>query len=202
MQDSDALVTRAKAGDNEAFEELVAPCREKILAWISGQMGPRLRGKGEAEDLLQDTFVWALRSIEKLEWRGRDLFEQWLFSIAKHVVLKEARHDRRHALVLESEPQGHGPSPSRALRRDERFDRLQKALDSLGPDQRHVVELARIKGVPIKEIAIRMKRSPDAISQLLLRALKKLRDTVNDTESLSLPDRELDFRKGVPDEKP
>ena len=201
-RDSETLLVRAKGGDTEALHALVSPSREKLFAWIAGRLGPRLRAKVEAEDLLQETFVWALRSIQKLDWRGRDAFEQGLFSIAKHVILKEAaRHERRPELVLECEPTGDGTSPSRALRRDERFDRFQDALDGLSPEHRQVIDLARIQGVPVKEIAVRMHRSPDAISQLLVRALKKLRETVGDTESLSLPDRALDFGKGTSDEK-
>ncbi len=200
--DSETLLTRAKSGDNDALDALISPSRERLLAWIGGRLGPHLKAKVDAEDLLQETFVWALRSIEKVEWRGRDYFDQWLFSIAKHVILKEAaRRERRPELVLECEPAGDGPSPSRALRRDERFDRLQEAVDRLSPEYRQVIELARIQRVPVKEIAARMNRSADAISQLLLRALKKLRDTLGDTESLSLPDRALDFGKRSPDER-
>lgn len=201
-RDSETLLTRAKGGDNDALNALVLPSRERLLAWIGGRLGPRLRAKVDAEDLLQETFVWALRSIKKVEWRGRDYFDQWLFSIAKHVILKEAaRHERRPELILECEPAEDGPSPSHALRRDERFDRLQEAVDRLSPEYRQVIELARIHRVPVKEIAARMNRSADAISQLLLRALKKLRDTLSDTESLSLPDRALDFGKRSPDER-
>ena len=113
---------RAKGGDQHAFDALVSPIREKLLTWIAGRLGPRVKSKVEAEDVLQQTFVWALRSIEKLEWRGLDAFEQWLFSIAKHVILKEvARHNRQPQVLIECEPQGGGPSPSQALRRDERF---------------------------------------------------------------------------------
>ena len=57
-------------------------------------------------------------------------------------------------------------SPSRALRRHERLDRLQEALDSLSPDHRQVIVLARLKGLRIKEIAERMDRSPNAVALL------------------------------------
>ena len=54
-----------------------------------------------------------------------------------------------------------------------------------------MIELARLDGLPIQEIARRMDRSPNAVSQLLARALKQLRSSFGDTESLGLPDRAL-----------
>ena len=89
--------------------------------------------------------------------------------------------------------------PSRVMRRGERFDRFERALQSLSPDQRHVVELARLEGTPIKEIARQMKRTPDAVSQLLCRALKNMKDAIGDTESLGLPARSLEPRGGHDD---
>ena len=77
-------------------------------------------------------------------------------------------------------------SPSRSLRRRERLDRLQAALDALSPDHRQVIVLARLKGLRMTEIAERMERSPNAVALLLARALAKLRESFGDTESLPL----------------
>ena len=51
-------------------------------------------------------------------------------------------------------------SPSHGVRRKERFERLQHAVDSLSPEYREVILLARIKGMRLAEIAKRMGRSP------------------------------------------
>jgi len=77
------------------------------------------------------------------------------------------------------------------MRRDERFERLQAALDSLSPDHREVITLARLKGLRGEEIAKRMNRSPNAVAQLLSHALKNLKEAFGDTESLHLPLRRL-----------
>ena len=80
---------------------------------------------------------------------------------------------------------------SRAVRRGERFERLEKALASLSPDHREVVVLARIEGLQMKEIAQRMERSVTAVQNLLFRALKELKKAFGDTGSFHLPDRRL-----------
>ena len=89
------------------------------------------------------------------------------------------------------EPAHVEPSPSKALRREERLSRLEKALDSLSPEQREVIALVRIEGLKIKEAAGKMNRTPNAAMKLLTRALKKLKDIFGDTDSLHLPPRGL-----------
>ena len=85
-----------------------------------------------------------------------------------------------------------GTNPSQALRRNERFERLKRALKALPPDHAQVIFLARIQGLPVKEVARRMERTPEATSMLLLRALMKLKTAFGNTESLHLPDRSLE----------
>ena len=77
------------------------------------------------------------------------------------------------------------------MQRNERFDRLQEALQSLSPEHREVIELARIKGLKAREISERMGRSPVAVRLLLFRALEQLRNRFGDTASLNLPDRAM-----------
>ena len=80
-------------------------------------------------------------------------------------------------------------SPSKAERRNERFEHFEAALKQLSPDYRQAILLAKIEGLSIEEVARRMNRSPSAVSHILLRALRKLRESLGDTESLHLPDR-------------
>ena len=93
---------------------------------------------------------------------------------------------------MTEERESPGVSPSRAQRRDERFDRLESSLNSLSPEYRDVVRLARIEGLSIMAIAERLDRTPDSVRNLLLRAMKQLRQSFGDTESLGLPDRAIE----------
>jgi RNA polymerase sigma-70 factor (ECF subfamily) len=197
---SEDLVQRAREGDREAFDALILRFRDRLDAWVRSSLGPELKVRVSSEDVLQETFLWAFKGIGNLRWRGEASFGHWLVSIAKHVLFKEARKGKHACLELERDTAGGGVTPSRLVRRDERFDRLEKALADLSPEHRHVVELARIEGLPVKEIARRMDRSPNATSQLLARALKKLRANFGDTESLGLPERSL-RQEGADDDR-
>jgi RNA polymerase sigma factor (sigma-70 family) len=69
------------------------------------------------------------------------------------------------------------------------LDRLEQAVQALSPDHREVVRLARIEGLQVDEIAKRLGRTPSAVKNLLLRALKELKKSFGDTESFRLPQR-------------
>jgi RNA polymerase sigma-70 factor (ECF subfamily) len=118
---------------------------------------------------------------------------RWLGAIAENVILNaNKRLSRRGAMRLDRDIPATGASPSKALRRNERFDRLEASLRRLCPDHRTVIVLARIEGLSMKEIARRLNRSEGAVKNLLVRALKALRQSFGDTESLGLPERRLD----------
>ena len=64
------------------------------------------------------------------------------------------------------------------------------------PDYREVIRLSRIAGMKTSDIAEHMGRSSAAVKQLLFRALRRLRESFGDTESLHLPDRRFDSESG------
>jgi len=198
VEDSrEALVGRAKEGDRAAFETLVARSRERLEGWVRSHLGEPLREKVEVEDVLQETYLWAFQALPRLEWRGEERFEAWLRTIAKHAISRVSRDQaRKPALSLEHEVPANGTSPSRHLRRHERFERLEKALEDLSPEHRKVILMARIEGLSVQEIAARMERTPDAVVQLLSRALRQLKRSFGETESFHLPERAFERQGG------
>ena len=131
--------------------------------------------------MLRETAIWigaGLRSFVARSFVARSF-------VARSFVALSA------SAVLDRDVSHKGPSASNAAVRNERFDRLEKALEQLSDEHRRVILLSRIDGLSMKEIAARMERSPDAVMKLLRRALKKLKETFGDTESLSLPARAL-----------
>lgn len=183
------LVERARSGDHRAFEELFLSLRDRLLATIRSRLGPTARQAIDPEDVLQASFVRALQSMQRFEWRGDDSFRRWLESIAIHVTLDAVRHQgRRTVLRIDRDLKGDGASPSKGIRRRERLDRLEVSMKALSPDYRTVLRLSRMDGLSIKEIANQMGRSESAVKNLLLRATKQLRQSFGDTESLNLGD--------------
>ncbi|MBN1459361.1 MAG: sigma-70 family RNA polymerase sigma factor [Armatimonadetes bacterium] len=191
------LTEKAKAGDGRAFDQLVEQFGERLEASVRARLGEGGLEALETEEILQETFVRAFQSIERFEWQEEDSFYRWLSGIAKRVILVAARQYRgKRRTELAREIPAIGTSPSKALRREERLQRLEEAIKCLSGDHREVILLARIDGLTINEIAERMDRSPAAVKQLLSRALRKLREAFGETESLHLPHRKLEVEGG------
>ncbi len=216
MPEVEKLVAAARAGDREARGSLAERFGDRLRIWIQYRLGRRLGRLVNAEDLLQETFIQAFRAIGRLEWRGEARFLVWLKTIAEHAIQDEVKRlkskkrnpDREVRLregaadfsiapgALAALLGRRAATASKALRREERFERLERALRTLSPEDQQVILLASVRGRPIREVAEQMGRSPDAVSMLHLRALRKLRaafGTIDSTESFSLPhDRSLD----------
>jgi RNA polymerase sigma-70 factor (ECF subfamily) len=197
---SRALVSRAQRGDTAAFGELIERYRGQLEATIVSLLSPRLRQKVDVQDLVQQVSLRAFKALDRFECqKDGDGFSKWLKGIARHAVLKTAeKENKKLVLPLLTDVPASDGTPSQALRRDERFDRLESAVDGLSSDHRQVILLARIEKLPLSEIGRRMERSTDAVKQLLRRALKELKSQFGETESLHLPERSLRTGKPVP----
>ena len=191
------LVERARQGDRSAFDQLFELLSDRLRAFIRSKIKPAYRERLDVQEILQDTFVRAFRSIDRFYGEGLDDFRRWLTGIASKTVLRAEEQARRHkTLEIQDNIAVKEVSPSKNLRRVERFDRLQRALDTLNGDYREVIFLTRIDGLSLKQAAERMGRSPEAIRKLFWRALKQLRSLLTNTESWHLPDRKLEREEG------
>ena len=190
--ETQALVQRARRGDRAAFDELASGARSRLLGQIHGMVGRRLRERLDPEDVLQEVFLRGFESIERFEGNDADAFQRWLEGIARNVVRNLVRRKGwKSEFELARDLPAQGSSPSRHQRREERFERLSKSVEALSPDYRTVIRLVRIDGLKIREVAEKMNRSESAVKNLLLRAMKELRESFGRTDSFSLPERRL-----------
>ncbi len=192
-----SLVAKAQAGDQAAFDALIAGHREGLQNLIRTRLvSSGLQNSVGEDDVYQETLLRAFQKLTAFRWQREDSFGRWLGVIATNLIRSAGKQDKRSPLPLihDDVDANDDVTPSISMRRDERFDRLQQALDSLDPDSRKVLVLVRIKGLPIKEVARQLDRSVNATSILLYRAAVKLKESFGDTESLSLPWRQLEDR--------
>ena len=134
------MVTLAALGDDRAFAELV----RRRQATVRGMLR-RLSGDATlADDLAQETFVQAWRSLAQL--RNAGAFGGWLKQVAVRVWLQ---HARRAKLPLESLESA---EDSAVAEFDGRLD-LERALERLNPPQWLCVVLSYGEGLSHGEIA-------------------------------------------------
>jgi RNA polymerase sigma-70 factor (ECF subfamily) len=159
---SDArLVRRAARGDSEAFSELVARHRDRVWA-----IALRLcRDRDDAEDVLQETFLAAWRSIDR--FGGRSEVTTWLYRIAVNKSY-DAIGKRRTTAPLDELPE-----PVERVDAGEQHARRQAielALQALTPEFRAVAVLCDILGLTPAEAAVILEIPDGTAKSRLFRA--------------------------------
>jgi RNA polymerase sigma-70 factor (ECF subfamily) len=148
------LVARSKAGDKEAFGELVRRYQKPVFRIVLRMV----KSPDDADDLTQDTFVRAHRGLKT--FKEEFDFHPWLYRIAVNQAINFLNKRKRQAAVdLEDVPEGDiksGPEPESPLQsasRQELLKKLDAALERL-PDEQRTVFLLRVQeGLSYEEIA-------------------------------------------------
>ncbi|MEQ1631793.1 MAG: sigma-70 family RNA polymerase sigma factor [Planctomycetota bacterium] len=155
--------------------------RERLLSVIYLRMGPQLRTRMDAEDIMQEVAIEAIHSWHTLS--DPQNAGAWLVTLAKRKVARilrdqigvAARNPNRERHVMTDLPIADRRSgPVTAADRRDRLELLGLALERLSEDYREVVMLTKIEGLPAREVGVRMNRSENAVNLLLSRALKRL----------------------------
>ena len=178
-------VERVKQGDHEAFARLFEKYRSRLAVLVHYKLGPSLRRDADVDDVLQEAFLRAYRSIQGFDYRAPGSFMSWLARIAEHVIAEAARAQKRPKRAgehvpfrSESNPAGPEPAdshtPSRIFTENESLGRFVDLLERLPEDYRRVILLAKVEGLTSTEVAERMERSKEAASVLLHRAIRRL----------------------------
>ena len=153
MNSSADLVTRACRGDQDAFRLIFERYSRPVISFIYDQVGNREL----AEELTQETFVRAFRSLNALREEAK--LSTWLFGIAKNVnreSLRARARDYQHVgledqVVLDLSD--HGPVPVSQLLSKELNEVVQQSLAMLDDDKRTVFTLKVFQQCSYEEIA-------------------------------------------------
>lgn len=183
MQNNDAkLVRLCLDGDTDAFGGLVDAYQGAVYATAYCYVGRH----GAAEDIAQEAFLQAYRSLRRL--RDPNRFGPWLREItcrtAANWLRKQAPRLRtetpipqKPGVLLEDMRQG----PGARLERLEQYDRVRQAIDHLPDRYRPVVVLRYLQELSYQEISEFTGDSVDEVRAILQRAGRMLRDILTDS---------------------
>lgn len=174
-QNEAQLVQDLRRRDPIAVAELYNAYADRIYSLVFNQVG---RNREVAQDIVQETFVAALKSAAK--FRGHSKIYTWLCSIANKKVSdfyrrkkRQAKYQTTKALELDqigSEAPAADPGDSGGMQNVTR-----QVLLSLPLHYRQVLILKYVEEMPVLEISQIMGRSPKSIEGLLTRARNELR---------------------------
>jgi RNA polymerase sigma-70 factor, ECF subfamily len=176
------LVTRARADDAEAFNDLVRRYERKIY-----RLAKNITQHDEdAEDVLQETFLKAFEHLG--DFQGNSKFYTWLVRIAVNESLMKLRKRKTDRTVPLDEPVDTGEEtvvreiavwdedPEQKYSQEELGQILNEAVQSLKPAFRTVFVLRDIEELSTEETAQTLNISVPAVKSRLLRARLQLRE--------------------------
>ncbi len=183
------LIEASRQGDVESFNQLVLQYEGRVYNLCYRMLGQR----EAAADVTQDTFFSAFQHVRR--FRGGS-FRSWILRIASNRCYDVLRSQQRHpttsldaALVAEDgshsfEPSDHHELPDEVALRHELSAAIQRALIGLPEDQRVVVILADVQGLPYEEIAQITRANIGTVKSRLSRGRARLRDALKAGELL------------------
>jgi RNA polymerase sigma-70 factor, ECF subfamily len=169
------LVDRAKAGDREAFGELVQRFEKSVYAMALS----RVRQPDEAQELAQEVFVHAMRKIGQL--RDPRCFAGWLRRIIARMAINRGTR-RKPAYGADPEVldavAGDFQSPDAAMERNEAKAGLHAGLNKLKPDDRATLEAFYLRGKSLVEMSAEFEAPVGTIKRRLHVARNRLKEAM------------------------
>lgn len=177
IEQTAALVTAARGGDERAFTRLVDRHKDATFAIAMARTGDL----DAARDIAQESFVRAYVSLGRLHEPER--FSGWLRTIVENRcrtwIDRRQRQPPREPFDSTAPHLAASDDPGRDLERAERRRVVRDAIERLAPDTRETVVLHYLEGVSTPQLATLLGISEPAVRQRLRRGREQMRDEVS-----------------------
>jgi RNA polymerase sigma-70 factor (ECF subfamily) len=196
--DTERLLEQAAGGDQQAWGTLLARHRDRLRGMVSLRLDPRLQGRIDPSDVLQEAFLTASlqlkdyagdRSIPFFLWL-RLVTGQKLVALHRHHLGKQMRDAGREVALFQGAwPQasstalaarllGREAAPHEHAMRAELALRLEAALNHMDALDREILVLRHFEQLSHVEAAHVLDIQPAAASKRYFRALRRLREVL------------------------
>lgn len=187
------LVGKAKEGDRDALQSLLARYLPRIHQLVRLSMGSKLRNHLESMDVVQEVLGRILKSFDKFEIRHEASFAHWVRVLVQNEIKNQAvfqNADCRNAdkeihpvknesgswLDIGAGLADTGKTPSKIVEAKDNMDRLAQALEQLTEDQREIIVMRQYEELSFGDIGEILNCSEDASRMKFVRAMDKLTD--------------------------
>lgn len=179
-----AVVAQVLAGDRDAFRVLVERHSRSIFRVVYRMTG----NQQDSEEIIQETFLRAYKSLEKFELRAN--FGTWLYRIAVNRALdllssRKTQMQTKNAYQIADSPdpkENHqvqvpasSPGPDRMFISGEIRRKVADAMNLLTPAERVAFTMRHMEGQSIQEISRALNLKASAAKNCVFRAVQKLR---------------------------
>lgn len=165
------LVDRIKNGDQDAYRQLV----EKYQAYVFSTILSMVRQRQLAEDLAQETFLQAYRSLPG--FTGRSRFSSWLYRITRNKVIdwtrSKAGKEQRGEVELQDVYRTEGLVEDEVITRDVSL-RLRQLINTMPAHYRDVLSLYFVEELSLAEISEQLHVPRKTVQTRFIRGKKQL----------------------------
>jgi len=176
VKDDSSLIEATRAGDTEAFGQLVLKYQDRLHHSVAGVIGSH----DEALDVVQEAFVQAFTKLDS--FRGGSAFYTWLYRIAWNTAITHRRR-KRPTISMDRLREDSGDelidqaaSPQEEVGRQERAVLVQQAMSRVAEEFRAVLVLREIDGCCYETIAEILDLPIGTVRSRLHRARMMLRE--------------------------
>ena len=194
--DTQELLDKAKRGDGQAVEALLARHRDAVRRMIDLRLDPAIVQRVDASDVVQEVLLEASRRLREFLNKPAMPFHLWLRHIAKdHLIDAHRKHHQakkrgvnreqplapagwaaQSSLDLAGQLVDQELTPASAAIRHELERRLHAAIALLDEDDREMIWMRHFEHLANQEVAAALGLTEAAASMRYLRAVRKLRD--------------------------
>jgi RNA polymerase sigma-70 factor, ECF subfamily len=181
LEDEAELIARVRAGSVEAFSEIVVLHQGRVRGFV----GRFVRNPATIDDLAQDVFLAAYRSLDS--YHGASSLSTWLLGIARNRALAFLRDEQRrrsresgrlNAVIVAQKHEDAVAHPVDIAESEREIMALQECVKTLPQQSAALVEQHYLQARPSSEIARETGRSESAVRMTLLRIRHVLRDCI------------------------
>ena len=166
-------------------EQLYARVRGEILPRIERRLSASIRARMDAEDVLHEAFLRAMRSIDVFRPETDRAFYAWVYSIAKNLLIDVSRRRSFLNARLQAGEERGGPRASRVAAPDsqpataaDRREWIETMLEKLRAEDVAIIRLHKLEERSFEEIATEQGRTPGAVQRQYSRAIQRFREAV------------------------
>lgn len=207
-EQTDELLVGARKGDNEAVDRLLDRHRDSLRRMIGMRLDRKLSRRVDVSDVVQDVLVEASRRLQSYLANPAMAFHLWIRQIAKDRIIDAHRRHRvsaKRSVDREQPLAAVGPvdqstielaaqlcddqlTPAAAATQRELAAHVHSAIELLDENDQEIILMRHFEQLSNQEIAAALDLTEPAASMRYLRALKKLRKSLDQTTGASGPE--------------
>ncbi len=172
-EDLSALIHKAQSGDTNAFGKIYELFYQRIYRYLKINLG----SSEVAQDLCQETFLSAWKSIKSFSEEKGGSLQAYLFRIARNKIIDLSRKKKEVSLEVTGDFESNEDVLG-SLDKEGDAEKVQKALSTLSETERQIVILRYFEELSTAEVAQAVGFNEGALRVRIHRILKKLKENI------------------------